>query len=162
MELETKLYTVMRSVLTDMVRDIPEADFQKLPIGGGNSPNWILGHLALCNEFGLMTMGLPVLRAQEMMPIYGPGSQPTEDVSQLMTKAELVAFFDESSERFLAAVANASPESYSAERENPVLKEQLPTVGDMIGHLLTTHFGLHIGQLSAWRRGRGMASVLQI
>ena len=162
MELETKLFTVMRGVLTEMVREIPESDFQLLPSGGGNSPNWILGHLALCNEFGLMTLGLPVQRAQTMMPIYGPGSQPTEDLSRLMSKAELVSFFDESAERFLAAVAKTSPESFAVERDSPILKEQLPTVGDMIGHLLTTHFGMHIGQLSAWRRGRGMASVLQI
>ncbi|QDV13719.1 DinB superfamily protein [Rosistilla oblonga] len=162
MELEAKLFTMMRGVLTEMVDGISDADFQSLPAGGGNSPNWILGHLALCNEFGLMTMGLPVERAEQMMPIYGPGSQPTEAADNLMSKADLVTFFNESADRFLMAVANASDEDLAAERSSPILKAHLPTVGDMVGHLLTTHFGMHIGQLSAWRRSRGMGSVLKI
>jgi hypothetical protein len=35
----------------------------------------------------------------------------------------------------------------------------MTTVGHLVGHLLTTHFATHLGQLSAWRRLAGFAPV---
>ncbi len=161
LELEVKLFQLVRGLLTSMVDEIPSEDFQRLPAGGGNSPNWILGHLTIANGFGLMTLGQPSERAESMMPMYGPGSKPTEEMAELLSKEELVQAFHELADQFVAAVEGATPDQLAAPREGPLLQEQLPTVGDMTGHLLTTHFALHIGQLSAWRRAQGMDPVIK-
>jgi hypothetical protein len=42
------------------------------------------------------------------------------------------------------------------------LKGPLPTVGDLLAHLMTTHEAAHLGQLSAWRRLLGLPGVLQL
>ncbi len=39
------------------------------------------------------------------------------------------------------------------------LKPMLPTAREVIAHLMTTHIGIHLGQLSAWRRQMGMAAI---
>jgi len=36
------------------------------------------------------------------------------------------------------------------------MKEMLPTVRDGVSFLLTGHLGVHLGQLSAWRRMVGL------
>jgi hypothetical protein len=36
----------------------------------------------------------------------------------------------------------------------------LKTIGDVMDHLLTTHFAFHIGQLSAWRRLEGKSFLI--
>jgi uncharacterized damage-inducible protein DinB len=44
----------------------------------------------------------------------------------------------------------------------PFLQKELPTLGDILGHLMTTHPSLHLGQLSTWRRVIGLPPVLSI
>ena len=39
------------------------------------------------------------------------------------------------------------------------LLRHLPTVGDLLAHLLTTHSAYHLGQLSTWRRAAGLPEV---
>ncbi len=161
LDLEIKLFQLIRGMLEKMVDEIPPGDFQTLPPGGGNSPNWILGHLTVANLLGVATLGGRPTGLKPMLPIYGPGSKPTEDPSALSSKEELVASFNATADQLIAAVEAATSDQLLAARESPILQEELPTVKDLVGHLLTTHFGIHIGQLSAWRRERGMDSILQ-
>ena len=161
MELETKLFQMMRGMLLQMVDEINPDDFQRTLAGGGNSPNWILGHLAIANLMGLATLGQPDPQTKALAALYGPGTQPTEDASAVPSKSELIDTFNRSADLLVAAAQAASLDQLAALRESTILKEQLPSVSDLIGHLLTTHFSLHIGQLSAWRRFNGMNPVLQ-
>ncbi|MCG8653460.1 MAG: hypothetical protein MI861_26715, partial [Pirellulales bacterium] len=92
----------------------------------------------------------------------GPGSDPANEALEPWSKARLQPAFAESSDQFAAAARNASPELLASQRDSKILREQLPTVEDILSHLLTTHIGLHLGQLSAWRRAHGMDSILQV
>ena len=38
-------------------------------------------------------------------------------------------------------------------------QQKFPMVGSVLGYLLIHHEGYHLGQLSAWRRFRGLGSV---
>jgi hypothetical protein len=40
-----------------------------------------------------------------------------------------------------------------------VFKDELPTVADLATFLLTGHMGVHLGQLSAWRRMIGLPAM---
>jgi len=35
----------------------------------------------------------------------------------------------------------------------------IKTIGDVVGHLLTTHFAFHLGQISSWRRLEGQPYI---
>ena len=158
LELEKKLYELMSQMLMSMIEEIPEDQLQQT-LGAGNSPSWILGHLAIANDFGVVTIGGQPALLPEYMPVFGPGSRPQGDHPP---KSQLIDMFAQSKERFLNALDATNQDVLQAERDSPILKEQLPKNIDMIGHLLTSHISLHIGQLSAWRRERGMDSILKI
>lgn len=156
--LDTKLYRLMCDMLVKMVSDIPDEELGQ-PLGDGNPPSWIIGHLAIGNDYGVLLLGGKPERMEEFLPMFGPGSPATGDHP---SKSELLTMFDQSSQRLLQAVESASVDQLMAERESPPLIEELPQVIDMVGHLLTSHIGMHVGQLSAWRRARGMDSILKL
>ena len=56
----------------------------------------------------------------------------------------------------------ADEEMLLQKQQTSFLTEQLPTVGDLLGHVFTTHVALHMGQLSQIRRGSGLPSWYQI
>jgi hypothetical protein len=40
------------------------------------------------------------------------------------------------------------------------MEKHAPRMADFVAHLMTTHAASHLGQLSAWRRLRGLPAVL--
>ena len=158
LELERKLYGMMSGMLESMVEGIPEDQFQQQP-GKGNPPSWILGHLAIANDFGVATVGGKPELLEEYLPVFGPGSPP---IGEHPAKEVLLEMFATSKTRFLNTLDSTADDVLNSERDSPILKDHLPKAVDMIGHLLTSHISLHVGQLSAWRRERGMDSILQL
>ena len=158
MDVELKLYTLMSGLLLKMIDDVPQDAMQE-QMGDGNPPSWILGHLALANDFGVISLGGNAGLVGPWMQVFGPGSPP---VGEHPSKRELVSMFSKSRKRLLSEVKSATDEQLHAERNSPLLKAELPQVQDMVAHLMTTHLALHIGQLSAWRRAKGMESILQV
>jgi hypothetical protein len=53
---------------------------------------------------------------------------------------------------FRSVAAAATPEQLGRRTTNPYTKDALPTVQDGVAFLLTGHLGVHLGQLSSWRR----------
>lgn len=161
LETECTLYRMFLGMFATACEEISDADFHLLPPGGGNSPNWIIGHLLVVNRFGLSMLGQQSDQLAELMPIYGPGSIPTEDKSTLLSRDELLKDFSKTSEEFLAAIEASTVEQLDAAQETPFFQDSLPTTRELLGHLLTTHFAMHFGQLSAWRRGRNYDSLIK-
>jgi hypothetical protein len=50
----------------------------------------------------------------------------------------------------------ATPEGLAQPSRNPHTKDALPTANDGVNFLLTGHPGVHLGQLSMWRRMLGL------
>ena len=158
MELELRLYSIMSDMMLQMAGDLTDEQMAQ-PLGQGNCPSWIVGHLAIVNDFGVATLGGAPELLGDYLPMFGPGSPPTGDHPP---KSELVEMFKMSRSRFVAVVESATKEQLAAQRDSELLKESFPLVSDMVGHLLTTHLSLHTGQLSAWRRYHGMDSILKL
>ena len=53
-------------------------------------------------------------------------------------------------------MAAGTPERLAQPNPNPYTKEGLPTIRDAVAFLLTGHLGVHLGQLSTWRRLLGL------
>lgn len=156
------LFRMFENMTHEMLGNITDSDFTAIPFGGGNSPNWILGHLTVSNAFSLSLCGVTEPLVQEWMPIYGPGSTPSDDASQIASRNELTKQFKRTCDEVVAAVETVTVEFLDDLHQAPFLRSSLPTNGDLLGHLVNTHFALHVGQLSAWRRARGMESVLDL
>jgi DinB superfamily len=155
----TRLFDLMRGMAAEMAAGIPDAHFN-VARGGSNSPKWITGHLALGMDFGLYLLGEPTPAIDSMMPLYGPGS-PGGAVDDSYTKADLVHHLRTVGERLKVSVANADPNHFEKPNDKPFLVSPLPTVGDLLGHVFTTHLALHTGQLSQIRRELDLPSLYQ-
>lgn len=161
MDLEVKLFGIIRKMLDGMLADVDESALFELPSGGGNSPAWLLGHLTIANQLGCFLLGGEPPN-DKLLALFGPGSTPDFDPADAPSVSDLRVAFGKSADAMCEAATKASEEQLAASRDGQLLAEAFPTVRDMLGHLLTTHFSLHVGQLSAWRRSRGLPSILQV
>ena len=153
----TRLFDAMRSMAASMIETFPEDQFDVVR-GGGNSVKWIAGHLALGMDFGLRMLGQPTEHLDSMMPVYGPGSPGGSVGDDGRTQASLVHHLRQTGDRLRAAVCDADLKRLGVPNETPFLSEELPTVGDLLGHVYTTHIALHMGQISQMRREMGLES----
>lgn len=155
-----KLFDAMRSMAADMIEGLPDESFDE-PSGEANSPKWIAGHLMLGMHFGLQLLGQPSERLSEMMPTYGPGSPGGRIGDDGNSKESLLEQFRSAGDQLREAVMNADETSFAQPNSTPFLSDVLPTTGDLLAHVFTTHIALHAGQLSQIRREMGLASIYQ-
>ncbi len=158
-ERELKVYALMLDYLKRLVADIDDGQIAKQPSPGINTPLWILGHLAISTDYAAQMLGGKPNCPKEWVEQYGPKSKPIADQQPRPTKADLVEAIEAGHQQVteLAKSANAESMSRMHTLDIGVLKEFCPKVGDLVSHLMTSHPGIHAGQLSAWRRQMGLA-----
>jgi uncharacterized damage-inducible protein DinB len=141
---------------------IPEADMAVQPAPGMNTPLWILGHLAVVADYAAKLLGEPREGPRAWHVAFGPGSRPEAPPDPAPTKAALLAALEAQHARVSAAAARLAPERLREPHPFDLapLKASFPTVGELLTHMMTTHPAMHLGQLSAWRRLRGLPAVL--
>lgn len=161
-ERETRLSNLSLGLANMLAADIPDEQLATPAPGGGNTPVWILGHLAVVASFANQRMGLPATCPEDWQGRFGPGSKPPAPDAPRPKKDELMAAIANGHEQLAKAVAQAPPEALEPPHGIEFLRELLPTRGDLIAHIMTTHAMFHLGQLSLWRRQMGYKSVLPI
>ncbi len=160
---ECTLYAMVLRYCKLLADDIPDDQMAAQPAPGMNHAAWILGHLAVCTDYAARFLGeRPLACPKDWHRLCGPGSQLQTDRAAYPAKAELLAALERGHARVAELARKATAEQLAAAQPGPFLQRELPTVGDIVAHLMTTHPCIHLGQLSAWRRARGMASVLKI
>ncbi len=154
-EQEAKLNQFMMQSFNQVMADIPVARINDRAAGNGHSPLWVLGHLAICVELGYLMLGTPI-KTTEWMTAFGPGSSDQIENPDKYDVADLMAKIQQGYPELAAAAAQADLDVLSAPNGIELLKgSPMVTCGDLISHLLTTHFAFHIAQLSVWRRAAG-------
>jgi len=143
-----------------LVADIPDAEMCTQAIEGMNHAAWVLGHLAFVFDSMMRVFDQPHQMPKDWVPLFNLSSKPSSDRSLYPSKDELWKIYEDSYRRAAAAIGSAPEEMFEREFPNPRLRPMLPTVGVAMVHILTTHHGLHLGQLSAWRRARGLPGVM--
>lgn len=142
-----------------VMADIPVDRINERPAGDGHPPLWVLGHLAICAELGHMMLGTP-LKTPEWMPVFGPESSDKIENPESYDAADLITKIKEGYPVLCQAAASADAEALAAPHGAAILDgTPLVTRGDLVAHLLTTHFSFHVAQLSAWRRAAGHAPL---
>jgi hypothetical protein len=139
-----------------LVADIADADFVLQPLPGTNHPAWILCHLSMAADGVVGLLGGEKLTPADWSTRYGRDSKLSSERADYPSRDEILRLFRETHARARELAARADPERVVRPNPNSRLRSNLPTIGDMCTFLLTGHLGTHLGQLSAWRRMRGL------
>jgi hypothetical protein len=142
-----------------MTADIADERMADQPCPGVNHPAWILGHLAFSADMIVGRLGGEKLLPADWAELFKPGSCPTANRGDYPSKADLLKAFDETFARARDTACGASEETLALPTPHPRMKEGLPTLRENAAFILTGHLGLHLGQLSMWRRLTGMAPL---
>lgn len=124
-----------------------------------NHPAWVLGHLAIGNDFACKLMGGPTVCPEGYVKLFDMGTKPLNDRAVYPAKAELLSNFDRTMTNVAAALKQVDESVLRGPMSGP-LAQWFPRVGDYVIFDLTAHMGTHLGQLSTWRRALGLPSVL--
>jgi hypothetical protein len=159
-EQESRLNAFQLGLLRMMTKELDDTKLAYQPTPGTNHPAWILGHLAVSTDYALRSLGEQPVFPEDWHKKFGMGSSLMMERSAYPTKAELVAAIESGYERANRAAQNAANERLQRPNKVEFLKSALPTIGDVVAHLLTTHVGFHLGQLSMWRRQMGFKPII--
>lgn len=160
MKYEPRLFALMFDYTRRLTADLTDADMTHVPVPGMNPPGWLLAHLALSADMAAKVVGAETSCPADWVPWFGPHSTPLAEGAPTPRKNELLSLI----ETTYARVNSALEKGVAADKlaaPNPIefIRGVLPTAGDLLAHLLTTHVATHLGQLSAWRRAAGKKAV---
>ena len=156
MQSERNVNQFLIGYLRKLIGDIPDERMVEQPLPNVNHPAWILGHLAWSTDRARQNLDLPPEFPAEWTTLFGFGSKPSASRGDYPPRDELVAAVERGFERLREQVASATPEQLGRPSPYPQTKDQLPAVADVLTVLLTGHLGVHLGQLSMWRRMIGL------
>lgn len=156
---ERTLNNLMRHFAKSLVKDVDDADMARQPFEGANHPAWILGHIIVSTDGVLKLLGHKPTAPPEWQPLFGRGSTVSSDRAAYPSKEKLLAALEIVFDRATAAAVEASADQVAGPHHVELLQRGLPTKGDLIAMLLTTHVAQHLGQLSAWRRALGKPAM---
>jgi len=138
-----------------LVQDIPDEKFAEQPAGIANHPAFVVGHLASTADYLGTFFGNKLAYAEDWHKQFGMQSKPVADRKAYPAKAVLVDAFEQSHARLAKAIEGASEDALSKPCAEQFVKLGFPTVGDLVIFLMLGHEGVHLGQLSTWRRVMG-------
>ena len=149
------LYAFNHGYCKNLLADIADDEMLHQPAEGVNTPAWLLGHLAICTDSALGMLGEEKRLPREWFVCFGPKSSPTPGERTWPSRQELWDGYSAGHEAVDAATHEISPELLAEPNPLEFLLAALPTKGDLLAHLMTTHESLHLGHLSNWRRQTG-------
>jgi hypothetical protein len=154
-EHEIRVSRQMGILLKAVVKDFGDEPFTRPPNGMINPPAYIVSHLIAAADLGLVKLGRAPLCTEDWRKAFGPGSKP-DPACQYLPKAELLQMFDRNYDELRTAVSAVTPQLASQPHGIALFSGSLiESTGDLIVLLLTSHLGIHIGQMSAMRRQLG-------
>ncbi len=157
LDLALSLYKFNLTYAQKLVADVPDDQFCMQPAAGKvlNHPAFVLGHLAWASKraLGYATKGAPA--DVEGADLYGMGATPQADRARYPSKEKLLGALEEAHASLAAAIAKAKPDLLNQPAPEKV-RGRFPTLAHLLMHMLTTHEATHLGQLSAWRRAKGL------
>lgn len=156
LEQAVTVYEFMLGMCRTLAADIDDDHLLTPPFAGANPPLWILGHLAVVTDYAGKMLGAERQCPREWHVMFGPGSKPGNMQEPLPTKDELLSAIAKGHARVVSALEKATPETLAQPQPYDLLKPtNMKTVGDVLVHMMTSHEGFHLAQLSACRRKLG-------
>lgn len=142
-----------------LMADVDDARIAERPVAGVNHPAWILGHLIFSTDILRDLLGHPKVLPETWTAQFGVGSKPSTNRADYLSKEELLGLLDRNFAEVRQLAASATEEQLGQPNPHPRSRDALPTTRELVVLLLTGHAGVHLGQLSTWRRMIGMAPL---
>lgn len=125
---------------------------------GGNSANWVVGHLLTAYDNLVQVVGGDRVCDPEQMAPYRRGSGPL-DPTKARTLEELLADLDQSHARAVAGLGELTAEALAAPAPSSPRNDPNETIGSLIG-LIAFHQAYHVGQTGVLRRMVGREGAI--
>jgi len=142
-----------------LVADLEADQMCKQPAAATNHAAWVLGHLAETCDFAAKLLGEEPALAESWADLFGWNTKPCDDASIYPDKQTLLAALTEGHELVVHALERTPDELLDGKSPFEEALDDMPTLGDLLTYIMTTHEGIHLGQLSAWRRVCGLPAV---
>jgi hypothetical protein len=142
-----------------LLADVPDGQMAEQPHAGVNHPAWILGHLTWTADNVVGMLGGTKMMSPELASLFARDSKPSVSRGEYASREELLRMLDQGYAALRQKAAAATPEQLARPTTNPRMKDVLPTWQEFLTFILTGHVGIHLGQLSAWRRMTGRAPL---
>jgi DinB superfamily len=162
-----------RGYAEKLLAGISPAQFARLPVVGGvtiqtNHPAFLFGHLSLYPTRLAHIAGLepaPFIVPASWEPLFKAGAPCLDDThsghegATYPPMAELTSTYFQLYDAAFERIENLEDAAFARPNPDERYREFFPTVGTACGALLNNHVAVHMGQISAWRRCMGLASV---
>jgi uncharacterized damage-inducible protein DinB len=155
-DLLVQQYDSMYRVVARNIDGLTHADSLKPAAGGGNTANWILGHLANVQSSVMKVIGAPPVWESEQLE-RARFDHPIRDGADAIHWDTLVERFNTSHEACLRALATLTDESL-AEKMPDAFARPSTRAGVLAG--LVVHQWYHAGQLGMARRAAGKKAAI--
>lgn len=130
------------------------------PERGGNTLNWVAGHLVLHRAITQRLLGGPVPFDPKKYDRYQRGSEPVTDAAEAVPLAEMVEDFTALRQPFFAALREAESERLAQPAPFSPLNDPDETIGSLVAGLFF-HEAYHVGQLGVLRRLTGRDGAIR-
>jgi len=152
-----------------MLKDVKPSQFShKVSLGGttidSNHPAFVYGHLSIYPFNAGKAAGYAVPPPPAgFEDLFKAGAECRDDAERRIYPAMgvITKYFFEAHAASEAGIAALSDDQFH--QPNPRegrLKELFPTLGGLLMFYTTSHMMMHLGQVSAWRRGFGLGSAM--
>lgn len=131
----------------------------RTPPGGGNSLNWVLGHLVHSRNGCLRMLGQEPVLPTGSLELYARGTTPGTGPGGALPLDDLRQAFNAAQEGLVAGIAALDEAALQAPAPFSPLDNPDETVGSLLAGLLF-HESYHAGQLGTIRRSLGLDGAI--
>ncbi len=141
---------------TRLVEDMRDQPLTQPTPRGGNHPLWVIGHLAVVEGMIPHTVFGEEHPVQHWWPLFGPGSQPTDDAGSYPPFDEVLATYRDLRAKNLARLEEIGEAGLDQVPKviPPGFEDRMKTIGRTF-HLIALHQMFHLGQVADARRAAG-------
>lgn len=151
-----KQFGAIYSLVARNVNGLTHADSLAPAAGGGNTANWILGHLVNVQNAAMQLIGAPPVWESAQLE-RARFDHPIHDADDAIDWDTLVERFNASRDACLAALAALSDDAFAEKMPDPFGNES--TRAGVLG-VFAIHQCYHAGQLGMARRAAGKKAAI--
>lgn len=132
-------------------------DWMTTPVGSSNHAMWIVGHLAVAENFFIKLAGGEVDVREDYAKLFGKGSTPKSNAGDYPESSEVLAYLRQRREALLETLDHCSEEDFA----KPTPEGAPPFMHDLgaMFQMMVWHESLHSGQLTTIRRSLGHGPI---
>lgn len=129
------------------------------PQPAGNCLNWVIGHLVVAYQLVFPLLGQEPVISEERLKPYERHSSPLNDRAEALPLQELLAAFDNASERVDAGLRSLAPGSLDEPAPFSSVDNPKETVRSLLASI-SFHQAYHAGQTGLLRRIAGKPGAI--